>query len=93
MNIDNFDFAHEGANDDAPMFVNYLVTRLQPALQAEVTQQLCTYGISLPLQEERELRRPLEETPKRRLSPIREEESKEQESNETLSSSKDVAPE
>ncbi|MCO5549958.1 hypothetical protein L7F22_003435 [Adiantum nelumboides] len=39
INVDNFDFASEGANDDTPMLMNYLVTRLQqamanPALQA-----------------------------------------------------------
>ncbi|MCO5566534.1 hypothetical protein L7F22_020211 [Adiantum nelumboides] len=40
MSIDDFDFAHEDANDDTSMLVNYLVTRLHramgnPALQGE----------------------------------------------------------
>ncbi|MCO5557320.1 hypothetical protein L7F22_010881 [Adiantum nelumboides] len=59
--IDDFDFAHEDANDDTSMLVNYLVTRLHqamgnPALQGEVQQQLHAYGI-LPLSNKREVLR------------------------------------
>ncbi|MCO5598938.1 hypothetical protein L7F22_053037 [Adiantum nelumboides] len=32
MSIDDFDFAHEDANDDTSMLVNYLVTRLHQAM-------------------------------------------------------------
>ncbi|MCO5548860.1 hypothetical protein L7F22_002322 [Adiantum nelumboides] len=57
MSIDDFDFAHEDANDVTRMLVNYLVTRLQqamsnPALQGEVQQQLHAYGILPPFQQE-----------------------------------------
>ncbi|MCO5560882.1 hypothetical protein L7F22_014502 [Adiantum nelumboides] len=58
MSIDDFDFAHEDANDDTSMLVNYLVTRLHqamgnPALQDEVQQQLHAYGILPLIQQER----------------------------------------
>ncbi|MCO5576983.1 hypothetical protein L7F22_030804 [Adiantum nelumboides] len=58
MSIDDFDFAHEDANDDTSMLVNYLVTRLHqamgnPALQGEVQQQLHAYGILPLIQQER----------------------------------------
>ncbi|MCO5587360.1 hypothetical protein L7F22_041309 [Adiantum nelumboides] len=73
MSIDDFDFAHEEANDDTPMLVNYLVTRLQqamgnPALQGEVQQQLHAYGILPPFQQERGPERFHGETSKRGLS-------------------------
>ncbi|MCO5597644.1 hypothetical protein L7F22_051725 [Adiantum nelumboides] len=74
MSIDDFDFAHEDANDDdTPMLVNYLVTRLQqamdnPALQGEVRQQLHAYGILPPFQQERGPERFQGETSKRGLS-------------------------
>ncbi|MCO5594527.1 hypothetical protein L7F22_048559 [Adiantum nelumboides] len=32
INVDNFDFASEGANDDTPMLGNYLITRFQQAM-------------------------------------------------------------
>ncbi|MCO5579076.1 hypothetical protein L7F22_032928 [Adiantum nelumboides] len=73
MSIDDFDFAHEDANDDdTPMLVNYLVTRLQqamgnPALQGEVRQQLHAYGILPPFQQERGPERFQGETSKRGL--------------------------
>ncbi|MCO5561751.1 hypothetical protein L7F22_015374 [Adiantum nelumboides] len=58
MSIDDFDFAHEDANDNTSMLVNHLVTRLHqamgnPALQGEVQQQLHVYGILPPIQQER----------------------------------------
>ncbi|MCO5557499.1 hypothetical protein L7F22_011064 [Adiantum nelumboides] len=73
MSIDYFDFAHEDANDDTPMLVNYLVTRLQqsmsnPALQGKVQQQLHAYGILPPFQQERGPERSHGETSKRGLS-------------------------
>ncbi|MCO5575299.1 hypothetical protein L7F22_029099 [Adiantum nelumboides] len=73
MSIDDFDFAHEEANDDTPMLVKYLVTRLQqamgnPALQGEVQQQLHAYGIFPPFQQERGPERSHGETSKRGLS-------------------------
>ncbi|MCO5575276.1 hypothetical protein L7F22_029076 [Adiantum nelumboides] len=73
MSIDDFDFAHEDANDGTPMMVNYLVTRLQqamsnPALQGEVQQQLHAYGILPPFQQERGPERSHGETSKRGLS-------------------------
>ncbi|MCO5590969.1 hypothetical protein L7F22_044945 [Adiantum nelumboides] len=73
MSIDDFDFAHEEANADTPMFINYLVTRFQqamgnPALQGEVQQQLHAYGILPPFQQERDPERSHGETSKRGLS-------------------------
>ncbi|MCO5553675.1 hypothetical protein L7F22_007201 [Adiantum nelumboides] len=73
MSIDDFDFAHEDANDDTSMLVNYLVTRLHqvmgnPALQGEVQQQLHAYGILPPIQQERGPERCQGETSKRGLS-------------------------
>ncbi|MCO5608638.1 hypothetical protein L7F22_062852 [Adiantum nelumboides] len=73
MSIDDIDFAHEDANDDTSMLVNYLVTRLHqamgnPALQGEVQQQLHAYGILPPFQQERGLERFQGETSKRGLS-------------------------
>ncbi|MCO5548916.1 hypothetical protein L7F22_002378 [Adiantum nelumboides] len=72
MSIDDFDFAHEDANDDTSMLVNYLVTRLHqamgnPALQGEVQQQFHAYGILPPIQQERGPERFQGETSKRRL--------------------------
>ncbi|MCO5550739.1 hypothetical protein L7F22_004230 [Adiantum nelumboides] len=77
MSIDKFDFAHEDANDDTPMLVNYLVTRLQqamgnPALQGKVQQQLHAYGILSPPQQERDPENSHGETFKRGLSTVRE---------------------
>ncbi|MCO5577526.1 hypothetical protein L7F22_031357 [Adiantum nelumboides] len=73
MSIDDFDFAHEDANDDTSMLVNYLVTRLHqamgnPSLQGEVQQQLHAYGIPPPIQQERGPERFQGETSKRGLS-------------------------
>ncbi|MCO5554593.1 hypothetical protein L7F22_008124 [Adiantum nelumboides] len=73
MSIDDFDFAHEDANDDTSMLVNYLVTWLHqamgnPALQGEVQQQLHAYGILPPIQQERGPERFQGETSKRGLS-------------------------
>ncbi|MCO5582544.1 hypothetical protein L7F22_036441 [Adiantum nelumboides] len=73
MSIDEFYFAHEDANDETPMMVNYLVTRLEqvmgnPTLQGEVQQQLHSYGILLPFQQERGPERSHGETSKRGLS-------------------------
>ncbi|MCO5568796.1 hypothetical protein L7F22_022496 [Adiantum nelumboides] len=73
MSIDDFDFAHEDANDDTSMLVNYLVTRLHqamgnPTLQGEVQQQLHAYGILPPIQQERGPERFQGETSKRGLS-------------------------
>ncbi|MCO5600765.1 hypothetical protein L7F22_054880 [Adiantum nelumboides] len=73
MSIDDFDFAHEDANDDTSMLVNYLVTRLHqamgnPALQGKVQQQLHAYGILPPIQQERGPERFQGETSKRGLS-------------------------
>ncbi|MCO5573930.1 hypothetical protein L7F22_027708 [Adiantum nelumboides] len=73
MSIDDFDFAHEEANDYTPMLVNYLVTKLQQAmgnlaLQGEVQQQLHGYGILPPFQQERGPERFHGETSKRGLS-------------------------
>ncbi|MCO5613123.1 hypothetical protein L7F22_067398 [Adiantum nelumboides] len=81
----------------SPMYVNSLVTRLQkamgnPALQAEVAQQLCAYGIPPPLPQERGLTESLHEVPIRRLSPIREEGPKEREKRESPNESNDIAP-
>ncbi|MCO5593118.1 hypothetical protein L7F22_047124 [Adiantum nelumboides] len=75
--VDNLDFAHEGANDDTPMLVNYLVTRFQqamanPALQGEVQQQLHAYEILPTHQEERDPVKSLGETSKRGLSMAKE---------------------
>ncbi|MCO5600634.1 hypothetical protein L7F22_054749 [Adiantum nelumboides] len=58
IDVDSFDFANEGAREETPMLVNYLITRLQqamanPALQSEVQQQLQAYGFISPHQEER----------------------------------------
>ncbi|MCO5572071.1 hypothetical protein L7F22_025822 [Adiantum nelumboides] len=77
IDVDNFDFAREGANDDTPMLVNYHITRLQQAmanlaLQGEVQQQLHAYGIIPTHQEERASEKSLEETFKRALSMARE---------------------
>ncbi|MCO5569414.1 hypothetical protein L7F22_023126 [Adiantum nelumboides] len=73
MSIDDFDFAHEEANDDTPILVNYLVIRLQQAmgnlaLQGKVQQQLHTYGTLPPFQQERGPERSHGETSKRGLS-------------------------
>ncbi|MCO5572310.1 hypothetical protein L7F22_026063 [Adiantum nelumboides] len=73
MSIDDFDFAHEDANDDTSMLVNYLVTRLHQAmgnlaLQGELQQQLHAYGILPPIQQERGPERFQGETSKRGLS-------------------------
>ncbi|MCO5564889.1 hypothetical protein L7F22_018557 [Adiantum nelumboides] len=73
INVDSFDFANEGASEETPMLVNYLITRLQqamanPALQGEVQQQLQAYGFVPPHQEERILEKPLGETSKRGIS-------------------------
>ncbi|MCO5606632.1 hypothetical protein L7F22_060820 [Adiantum nelumboides] len=73
MSIVEIDFSHEKANDDIPMLVNYLVTRLQQAmgnraLQDEVKQQLYAYGILPPFQQERGPERSHGETSKRGLS-------------------------
>ncbi|MCO5564612.1 hypothetical protein L7F22_018277 [Adiantum nelumboides] len=73
MSIDDFDFAHEDANDDTSMLINYLVTRLHQAmgniaLQGEVQQQLHAYGILPPIQQERGPERFQGETSKRGLS-------------------------
>ncbi|MCO5571356.1 hypothetical protein L7F22_025094 [Adiantum nelumboides] len=32
INVDSFDFANEGASEETPMLVNYLITRLQQAM-------------------------------------------------------------
>ncbi|MCO5607410.1 hypothetical protein L7F22_061606 [Adiantum nelumboides] len=71
--IDDFDFAHEEANDDTPMLVTYFVTRLQqamgnPALQGKVQQQLHAYEILPCFQQERGPERSHGETSKRGLS-------------------------
>ena len=73
MSIHNFDFAQEGATNDASKLVNELVFRLQqamsnPSLQGEVHQQLHTYGILPSLQKERVPERFHGETSKRGLS-------------------------
>ncbi|MCO5546906.1 hypothetical protein L7F22_000344 [Adiantum nelumboides] len=73
MSIDDFDFAHEDADDDTSMLVYYLVTRLHqamgnPALQGEVQQQLHAYGILPPIQQERGPERFQGKTSKRGLS-------------------------
>ncbi|MCO5612523.1 hypothetical protein L7F22_066791 [Adiantum nelumboides] len=54
INVDNFDFAHEGANDETPMLVKYLITRLQqamasPALQGEVQARWRAPKVRCPL--------------------------------------------
>ncbi|MCO5562742.1 hypothetical protein L7F22_016374 [Adiantum nelumboides] len=69
----SFDFANEGASEETPMLVNYLITRLQqamanPALQFEVQQQLQAYGFIPPHQEERIPEKSLGETSKRGTS-------------------------
>ncbi|MCO5571256.1 hypothetical protein L7F22_024993 [Adiantum nelumboides] len=46
MSIDDFDFAHEEANDDTPMLVNYLVTRLQQAMGNPALQEGCYWSDS-----------------------------------------------
>src|SRR3569832_758288 len=79
MSIDNFDFAQEGATNDASKLVNELVFTLQqamsnPSLQGEVHQQLHTYGILPSPQKERVPERFLGETSKRGLSMEEEEE-------------------
>ncbi|MCO5547895.1 hypothetical protein L7F22_001347 [Adiantum nelumboides] len=73
IDVDNFDFANEGASEETPMLVNYLITRLQqamanPALQCEVQQQLQAYGFIPPHQEERIPEKSLGETSKRGTS-------------------------
>ncbi|MCO5571676.1 hypothetical protein L7F22_025423 [Adiantum nelumboides] len=73
INVDNFDFGNEGANDETPMLVNYLITRLHQAmenlaLQGEVKQQLQAYGFLPPHHEERAPEKSLGETSKRGLS-------------------------
>ncbi|MCO5566834.1 hypothetical protein L7F22_020516 [Adiantum nelumboides] len=77
INVDNFDFANEGANDETPMLVNYIITRLHQAmanlaLQDEVQQQLQAYGFLPSHQEERAPEKSLGETSKRGLSTVRE---------------------
>ncbi|MCO5556623.1 hypothetical protein L7F22_010174 [Adiantum nelumboides] len=77
INVDSFDFANEGASEETPMLVNYLITRLQqamanPALQSEVQQQLQAYGFIPPHQEERIPEKSLGETSKRGTSKVRE---------------------
>ena len=72
MNINDYDFA-KGANDEnAPKYVNSLVTRLQqalgnPSLQGEVALQLQNQGLATFLQE-RGLRESRQEVPTRRHS-------------------------
>ncbi|MCO5569584.1 hypothetical protein L7F22_023299 [Adiantum nelumboides] len=73
VNVDSFDFANEGASEETPMLVNYLITRLQqamanPAVQGEVQQQLQAYGFIPPHQEERIPEKSLGETSKRGTS-------------------------
>ncbi|MCO5579572.1 hypothetical protein L7F22_033429 [Adiantum nelumboides] len=75
INVDSFDFANEGASEETPMLVNYLITRLQqampnPTLQGEVQQQLQAYGFLPPHQEERVPEKSLGETSKRGISKI-----------------------
>ncbi|MCO5607614.1 hypothetical protein L7F22_061811 [Adiantum nelumboides] len=75
--VDNFDFANEGASEETPMLLNYLITRLHqamanPALQGEVQQQLQAYGFIPPHQEERIPEKSLGETSKRGISKVRE---------------------
>ncbi|MCO5601867.1 hypothetical protein L7F22_055992 [Adiantum nelumboides] len=75
INVNNFDFANEGANEETPMLVNYLITRLQQAmsnsaLQGEDQQQLQAYGFLPPYQEERVREKSLGETSKRRISKV-----------------------
>ncbi|MCO5586138.1 hypothetical protein L7F22_040078 [Adiantum nelumboides] len=77
INVDNFDFANEGANEETPMLVNYLITRLQQAmvnlaLQGEVQQQHQAYGFLPPHQKERVPEKSLGETSKRGISEVRE---------------------
>ncbi|MCO5579786.1 hypothetical protein L7F22_033648 [Adiantum nelumboides] len=65
------------ANDDTPMLVNCLVTRLQQAmanlaLQGEVQQKLHAYGLLPTHQEERAPKKSLGETSKRGLHTTRE---------------------
>ncbi|MCO5596562.1 hypothetical protein L7F22_050627 [Adiantum nelumboides] len=77
IDVDSFDFANEGASEETPMLVNYLITRLQqamanPALQGEVQQQLQAYGFIPPHQEERIPEKSLGETSKRGTSKVRE---------------------
>ncbi|MCO5599371.1 hypothetical protein L7F22_053473 [Adiantum nelumboides] len=77
INVDSFDFANEGASEETPMLVNYLITRLQQAmansaLQGEVQQQLQAYGFLPPHQEERIPEKSLGETSKRAISKVRE---------------------
>ncbi|MCO5607770.1 hypothetical protein L7F22_061971 [Adiantum nelumboides] len=94
INVDNFDFAREGANDDIPMLVNYLSTRLQqamanPALQGEVHQQLHIYGLFSTHQEERAPVKSLDSQPSRRRAhaPHEEPPSKEKERSKSLDDS------
>ncbi|MCO5606633.1 hypothetical protein L7F22_060821 [Adiantum nelumboides] len=75
VNVDSFDFANEGASEETPMFVNYLITRLHQAmanraLQGEVQRQLQTYGFLPPHQKERVLEKSLGETSKRGISKL-----------------------
>ncbi|MCO5613289.1 hypothetical protein L7F22_067565 [Adiantum nelumboides] len=77
INVDSFDFANEGASEETPMLVNYLITRLQqamanPTLQGEVQQQLQAYGFIPPHQEERIPEKSLGETSKRGIPKVRE---------------------
>ena len=53
ISFDNFDFAHEGATNDAPMLINFIVSKIRQAmgntvLQAEVQDQLQAINM-LPL--------------------------------------------
>ncbi|MCO5551301.1 hypothetical protein L7F22_004800 [Adiantum nelumboides] len=76
MSIDGFDFAHEGATNDTPMLVNYLVTRLQkamgnPTLQSKVQQKLHAHGILPPPKEESNPKKSHGDTFERGLSTLR----------------------
>ncbi|MCO5569258.1 hypothetical protein L7F22_022970 [Adiantum nelumboides] len=76
INVDNFDFANEGASEETPILVNYLITRLQqamenPALQGEVQQQLHAHGFIPFHQDERILEKSLGETSKRGISKVK----------------------
>ncbi|MCO5548754.1 hypothetical protein L7F22_002215 [Adiantum nelumboides] len=92
IDVDSFDFANEGASEETPMLVNYLITRLQQAmanlaLQCEVQQQLQAYGFIPPHQEERIPKKSLGETSKRGTSKEKERSESPDESME-----EDVAP-
>ena len=95
MNIDDYDFA-QGANDEnAPMYVNSLVTKAlgNPSLQGEVAQQLQKQGLATFLQG-RGLRESRQEVPTRRRSRKVEEGPQERERSNSSheSNDDDVAP-